>query len=159
MQPQYPGEVAVNPFDFWNGRDFKIKICTIGEYPNYDKSEFSPASPFLGGDDKKLEALWHTQYPLLPFTAVSEFKSFDELQQIYNDVLQNGNVTTSIAEENRNVSSPRQTNHAPFAARPASTNPMHVPNTSSGSVLLVKQIMLRLLLVLYPQIQCTLLLQ
>lgn len=43
MQPEFPGE-EVNPFDFWNGADFQLKIRNVAGYRNYDKSEFKAPS-------------------------------------------------------------------------------------------------------------------
>jgi hypothetical protein len=77
--PEFQDEVAVDPFNFWTGADFKIKIRNVGGYVNYDRSEFATPAPLLGGDDKKLEELWKKQYPLKPFVDKSQFKSFDEL--------------------------------------------------------------------------------
>ena len=79
--PEFQDEVAVDPFNFWSGADFKIKIRQVGGYTNYDRSEFSAPAPLFAGDDKKLEELWKKQYPLKPFIAKSEFKSFDELNE------------------------------------------------------------------------------
>jgi hypothetical protein len=78
--PEYQDEVAVDPFNFWTGADFKIKIRNVGGYVNYDRSEFATATPLLGGDDKKLEELWKKQYSLKEFTDKSQFKSYEELQ-------------------------------------------------------------------------------
>lgn len=77
--PEFQDEVAVDPFNFWTGADFKIKIRNVGGYVNYDRSEFATPAPLFGGDDKKLEELWKKQYPLKPFIEKSQFKSFDEL--------------------------------------------------------------------------------
>lgn len=79
--PEFQDEVAVDPFNFWTGADFKIKIRNVGGYTNYDRSEFSAPAPLFGGDDKKLEELWKKQYPLKPFIDKSQFKSFDELSE------------------------------------------------------------------------------
>jgi hypothetical protein len=79
--PEYQDEVAVDPFNFWTGADFKIKIRNVGGYVNYDRSEFATPTPLLGGDDKKLEELWKKQYSLKEFTDKSQFKSYDELKE------------------------------------------------------------------------------
>jgi len=78
MNPAFADETAINPFDFWEGANFKLKIRKVDGYSNYDKCEFEPASP-LFDDDNKIEAIWKTQYPLLPFTDESNFKSYEEL--------------------------------------------------------------------------------
>ena len=80
MQPAFEDESPVNPFDFWEGADFKLKIRKVDGYWNYDKSEFATPTPVVGGDDDKLEALWKTQYPLAEITAADKFKSYEQLQ-------------------------------------------------------------------------------
>ena len=59
MQPEFADEKAVNPFDFWEGADFKLKIRNVEGYRNYDKSEFAAQTPLHSGDDVKLEALYN----------------------------------------------------------------------------------------------------
>lgn len=86
MNPQFPGDKKFNPFDFWEGANFKLKIREVEKFPNYDKSEFDTPSP-LFDDDAKLEALWKKQYPLLPLIDASNFKSYDELQKKLHRVL------------------------------------------------------------------------
>jgi len=79
--PEFQDEVAVDPFNFWTGADFKIKIRNVGGYVNYDRSEFAAPAALFGGDDKKLEALWKKQYKLQEFVSASNFKSYDELKE------------------------------------------------------------------------------
>ena len=97
MQPAFEDETPVNPFDFWEGANFKLKLRKVDGYWNYDKSEFDAPSALLNGDDVELEALWKKQYSLTEFTAPSNFKSYDELQTRLNTVLTGttkvGNVT------------------------------------------------------------------
>ena len=78
--PEFKDETAIDPFNFWTGADFKIKIRNVGGYVNYDRSEFAAPAPLLAGDDKKLEELWKKQYALKEFTDKSQFKSYDELK-------------------------------------------------------------------------------
>ena len=40
MQPEFEDETPINPFDFWEGANFKLKIRKVDGYWNYDKSEF-----------------------------------------------------------------------------------------------------------------------
>lgn len=89
MNPEFDDETAVNPFDFWKGANFKLKIRKVEGYVNYDKSEFSAAAPLLDGDDAKLEALWKTQYALKPFVDAKEFKTYPELKTKLVDALGN----------------------------------------------------------------------
>lgn len=86
MQPEFDDETPVNPFDLWEGANFKLKIRTIGGYWNYDASEF--ASPTaLSTNDDEMEALWKQAHSLEAFTAPSEFKSYEALEQRMNAVL------------------------------------------------------------------------
>ena len=79
MQPQFADEDPINPFDFWEGADFKLKIRNVEGYRNYDKSEFSSAAALFGGDDAKLEELYNSQYALKEFVDPKNYKSYDEL--------------------------------------------------------------------------------
>ena len=93
MQPEFEDETPINPFDFWEGANFKLKIRKVDGYWNYDKSEFDSVSALLD-DDAKLDATWKTQYPLADFHAPSNFKSYEELKKRLDDVL-SGTVTAS----------------------------------------------------------------
>tara|TARA_Y100000748_G_C15481182_1_gene482853 strand:+ start:659 stop:1555 length:897 start_codon:yes stop_codon:yes gene_type:complete len=96
MQPAFEEDSPINPFDFWEGANFKLKLRKVDGYWNYDKSEFETPSA-LAEDDAELEAIWKKQYSLSEFTAPSNFKSYDELQTRLNTVLSGtttvGNVT------------------------------------------------------------------
>ena len=95
MQPAFEDETPLNPFDFWEGADFKLKLRTVDGYWNYDKSEFDSPSP-LFDDDEKIEEVWKKQYSLAEFTAATNFKSYDELKTRLNMVLA-GTTTVGTA--------------------------------------------------------------
>ena len=86
MNPEFEDETPVNPFDFWEGANFKLKIRKVEGYQNYDKSEFEKSSQLVE-DEAELERIWKTQYKLSEFTDESNFKQFDELQERLNTVL------------------------------------------------------------------------
>jgi hypothetical protein len=86
MQPEFDDEEPINPFDFWTGANFKLKIVKKDGYWNYDKSEFDAIS-VLNGDDDALEAIWKKQYSLTAITAPDQFKSYEELERRMNYVL------------------------------------------------------------------------
>ena len=98
MNPEFADESTVNPFDFWKGANFKLKIRKVEGYVNYDKSEFSAASAVFDGDDAKIEALWNSQYPLKPFVDPKEFKSYAELKVKLVDAL-GGDLRSEAGEE------------------------------------------------------------
>jgi len=87
MNPEFEDEKAINPFDFWEGANFKIKIRQVEGYRNYDKSEFDSPSALLDGDDAKLEALWKKQHSLKEFLDPKNFKSYDVLKAKLDKVL------------------------------------------------------------------------
>ncbi len=107
MQPAFEDETPVNPFDFWAGANFKLKIRKVDGYWNYDKSEFEASTPLFDNDDD-IEVVWKKQYALNEFTASTNFKSYDELKTRLNMVLAGtttvGNVTTLM--ENEPVAAP-----------------------------------------------------
>jgi hypothetical protein len=86
MQPEFEDETPINPFDFWQGANFKLKIVKKDGYWNYDKSEFDRVAPLLDDDDA-LESIWKKQYSLAAITAPDQFKSYDELERRMNMVL------------------------------------------------------------------------
>ena len=97
MQPAFKDETAVNPFDFWEGANFKLKLRMVEGYWNYDKSEFSAPSP-LFDDDDKLEEVWKKQYPLSEFSAATNFKSYDELKSRLDVVLSGTTKVGNVAD-------------------------------------------------------------
>lgn len=86
MNPQFADEQPLNPFDLWEGANFKIKIRNVEGYRNYDKSEFDERGSLLD-DDEKLEKIWKKEYPLQPFLDRKNFKTYDELKKKLNEVL------------------------------------------------------------------------
>ena len=86
MNPEFADETPLNPFDFWEGANFKIKIRQVEGYRNYDKSEFDSITP-VDGDDEKLEAIWKKEYSLKEFLEPKQFKSYDALKAKLDKVL------------------------------------------------------------------------
>ena len=80
MQPDFADEKPVNPFDMWEGADFKLKIRNVEGYRNYDKSEFTTPSALYDGDDSRLEDLYSKLHNLGEFTDPKNYKSYDELK-------------------------------------------------------------------------------
>lgn len=95
--PQFQDEEPINPFDFWNGANFKLKIRKVEGYRNYDKSEFDKPSS-VAESDEDIAALWEKQHSLKPFVDPAKFKSYDELKTKLNMVL-GGSVAAQRAEE------------------------------------------------------------
>ena len=87
MQPQFADEEPVNPYDFWEGADFKLKIRKVEGWINYDKSEFSSPTNLFEGDEERLEEVYNKLYSLQDFVKPENYKSYDELKVKLNRVL------------------------------------------------------------------------
>ena len=87
MQPQFADEEPMNPFDFWEGADFKLKIRNVEGYRNYDKSEFDKPSPLHSSDEAKLESIYGSLFLLNEFTDPTKYKTYEELQAKLQRVL------------------------------------------------------------------------
>ena len=88
MQPEFEDEEAIDPFDFWQGANFKLKAKNVAGYRNYDSSEFAAPSPILD-DDEALEALWKKKFSLAELVAADQFKSYEDLKKRLGYVLGN----------------------------------------------------------------------
>ena len=123
MQPQFPDEAPVNPFDMWQGADFTIKIRKVEGYPNYDASSFkSPAQ--VAGDDDQLEAIYNKQHDCTEWTDPKNFKTYDELKSRLALVLGESAPRTVREEVSLDTSTPYV---APQATAPAAVAPMAAP--------------------------------
>ena len=95
MQPAFEDETPINPFDFWKGANFKLKIRKVDGFWNYDKSEFEGVSAIADNDDN-IKAIWEKQYPLKPFLDTSNFKSYEELKEKLNRVITGTKSTDTV---------------------------------------------------------------
>jgi len=102
MAPEFEDESPVNPFDMWEGANFKMKIRNVEGYRNYDKSEFDSAS-VLSEDDDVLEKVWSSEYSLQEFVDRKNFKSYAELQARLNRVLGATAVSSTASEIDEDV--------------------------------------------------------
>jgi len=102
MQPEFEDESPVNPFDFWQGANFKLKIRKVDGYWNYDKSEFEAPSAMFDNDGQ-IEDVWKKAYALNEFSAPTNFKSYEELKTRLDTVLSGtttvGNVMESVTKD------------------------------------------------------------
>ena len=76
-----------NPYDFWEGAEFKIKIRKVEGWVNYDKSEFAKPTALFDGDEERLENVYGKLYSLQDFLKPENYKSYDELKSKMNKVL------------------------------------------------------------------------
>jgi hypothetical protein len=106
MNPEFADETPVNPFDMWEGANFKLKIRNVEGYRNYDKSEFADKSALFDGDDSKLEELWKQEYSLKEFLEPKQFKPYEVLKARLDKVLgfDGGAVAPKTKAEDASVS-------------------------------------------------------
>ena len=97
MKPEFADEKAINPFDFWEGANFKLKIRKVDGYWNYDKSEFEGPSK-VKDSDEQIEELWKKQLPLKEFSATTNYKSYDDLKAKFEKVVYGTGKTTTADE-------------------------------------------------------------
>jgi hypothetical protein len=100
MQPEFEDEEAIDPFDFWQGANFKLKAKNVAGYRNYDSSEFARQDALLDDDDA-MEAIWKKEYSLEEFVAPDQFKSYDDLKKRMDYVL--GNKGTPRFQDQESV--------------------------------------------------------
>lgn len=129
MQPEFPGETPVNPFDFWEGASFHLKIRNVAGYRNYDKSEFANPTA-LSDDESEMEAVYNQMYDLNEFADPANYKSYAELEQRLSMVL--GQPSSSAASPSLDQvedPAPRKVAAAPIIE---DTAPTSTPAASSS---------------------------
>ena len=124
MQPEFEDEEAIDPFDFWQGANFKLKAKNVAGYRNYDSSEFASQSPLLDDDDA-MESIWKKQSSLEEFSAASQFKTYDELKTRLEYVLGKRGATPvaqdpEVQEEEYEVETPAPRETVSSVARSSS---------------------------------------
>ena len=124
MQPEFEDEEAIDPFDFWQGANFKLKAKNVAGYRNYDSSEFAAVSPLLNDDDA-LESLWKKQFSLAELVAGDQFKTYEELKTRLDYVLGNKKTATpeyEVAEEDNDRGAAEELVTAAVSTTPSSVN-------------------------------------
>jgi hypothetical protein len=118
MKPEFEDESPVDPFDFWKGANFKLKVRKVAGYINYDKSEFEAPTALFDGDDSRLENLWKSEYSLQDIVAPTEFKSHEDLKDKFDGVIGNDIRSTqddSFTETAENIEPETTTVSTPAA--------------------------------------------
>jgi hypothetical protein len=98
MNPQFEDEKPLNPFDLWEGANFKIKIRQVDGYRNYESSLFAEREPLMSDDDD-LEAIWKKEYSLQELVSPKNFKDYDTLKKKLYTVLGIGSTDSEDEEE------------------------------------------------------------
>jgi len=121
MQPEFEDEEAIDPFDFWQGANFKLKAKNVAGYRNYDSSEFTAVTPLLDDDDA-LETVWKKENSLKEFIDADQFKSYDDLKKRLEYVLGSKRPTSSIEEEDTDRGAAEELVTAAVSTTPSSVN-------------------------------------
>ena len=128
MQPEFEDEEAIDPFDFWQGANFKLKAKNVAGYRNYDSSEFTAVSPVLDDDDA-LEGLWKKENSLQEFVGADQFKSYEDLKKRLGYVLgSNATVTQDPEVEDED----RARGPSPVASVPSEPEPAIAVGAGTG---------------------------
>ena len=96
--PEFADETSRNPFDFWEGCNFRLKIRKVEGYRNYDKSLFDDPS-VLRDDEQELMAIYQSLTPLKEFISDDQFKSYEELATLYTRVWNSSTVPNTAEDE------------------------------------------------------------
>lgn len=76
----------IDPYDLWEGANFKMVIRNVDGRRNYDKSGFLASTPLMK-DDAKLEEIWKSEYDIEEFVSKGSFKDYNTLMTQFNAAL------------------------------------------------------------------------
>lgn len=87
MNPEFQDEERVDPFDMWEGADFKLKARNKDNgFRTYEASGFA-AQAELGSSDDEREAIWKQAYSLADLIDPKNYPTYDELKSKLTRVL------------------------------------------------------------------------
>lgn len=86
MNPQFDDQEAVNPFDMWEGANFRLRITKEDGYRSYNSSDFAAATA-IAKSDEAIENIWRQGFALQPILDPANFKSYGTLKERLNRVL------------------------------------------------------------------------
>ena len=92
LKPEFADITAINPFDLWEGANFKLRARDLDGQRSYDMSVFDAIGPAISNadgtsNDAAMEKVWNSQYKLLDEIAPSKFKSPTELLARWNKIM------------------------------------------------------------------------
>lgn len=99
-KPEYEGDEVVNPFDLWEGANFRLRIKSVAGFNNYDDSEFDKRTTPVAENDDEIEAIWNQRHNLYELIDPATFKSYDELKARLDLVLGNGTAAPKSSKRN-----------------------------------------------------------
>ncbi len=84
--PEFDDQKPLDPFDLFNGANFKLRVKKVAGQTNYDSSSFDKPSQLLA-DEGELEKAWLKEYNLFEFINpenTSRYKPLADLQKRWN---------------------------------------------------------------------------
>lgn len=133
MHPEFDDEQQINPFDFLEGANFKLKIRKVDGMVNYDRSEFTEPSR-IAEKIEDIEAIWKKEYKLQELIAPSIFKDPKEIAKKFARVTGISTPTTTANElANRESDPSNDVDDSPFKDEPAKS-PKELPKEESPFV-------------------------
>lgn len=76
--PEFEDEEECDVSDFWEGRNFKLKIINKDGYANYGKSTWGEIEP-VADTDEEIEEILEKQHNLIDFITEDKYKSYEDL--------------------------------------------------------------------------------
>lgn len=123
-RPTFEDEAPVIVFDYWEGANFKLRMRKKDGYANYDESTFLDVSA-VSQDEKEILRVANAQHKLSEFLAPKNFKSYDELQKKFQEVMSGDSYTrkaADLASEEASAPAPK------MASKPAPQPTKSVPD-------------------------------
>lgn len=94
LQLENDPEDRINPFDLFDGVNFRLRVKKENGFITYDDSQFDTRSGPIADSDEEIEAIWNTRHSLSSLVAPDQFKTYDELKARLDIVLGRGGSST-----------------------------------------------------------------
>ena len=115
--PTFADESPVDVFDLWDGADFKLRMCQVEGYPNYDKSTFTDSRAIAKDDDAIMDIMVNVK-PLAELVTKDKFKTVDALKKRLEYALSTDTASTETAETTLSKMIEKESSHAPKVSGP-----------------------------------------
>lgn len=119
IQPEFPDDEPMNPFDLEEGANFKLKIRRVEGYANVDKSEFEKADAV----DLDWDTVKSQLFDLNDLVAADKFKSYDELKAKFNKIVGNSDNMDDLPKTRKAAPAQEDTDAEPALAPKKETKP------------------------------------
>jgi len=100
--PPFEDMASINPFDFEDGANFRLRIRTENRYPTYADSKFDMPSKLFDGDEDKIVEVWQKEHSLRELMDKKNFKSYEDLKARYLQVVNVDGAPIPSAEHSSN---------------------------------------------------------